>query len=95
MSTKMTHQHTPGPWNYDGPNAQTAHIIHVADGEIAEAFSEWISNKQAEANANLIAAAPDMLEALEYIEAMVNDGIGDQINLDKLEHVIAKARGQS
>ena len=56
---------TPGPWFYDGVSPTTgAHIIHVAEGEIAETFGDWSGPEAAEANARLIAAAPDLLAAL-------------------------------
>jgi hypothetical protein len=61
----QTAQHTPGPWYYDGISGTDAHIIHVCEGEIAEAFRDAVGAGPAEANARLIAAAPDLLAALE------------------------------
>lgn len=54
----------PGPWYYDGPSSMTgAHIVHVADCEIAQVFGE--TEAEAEANARLVASAPVLVEALE------------------------------
>lgn len=66
--------HTPGPWFYDGQNGCGAHVIHVREGEIAEAFGDTWSDdgQQAEANAHLIAAAPELLAALEYVASVLN-----------------------
>jgi hypothetical protein len=52
-------------WHYDGPNQQGARVIHVAEGEIAEVFSESFSEEEAEAHARLIVAAPRLLRALK------------------------------
>ncbi len=72
----METKHTPGPWNaaihfgrYDQP------IIIGNKSEIARLNS--FSNKQYKANAKLIAAAPEMLEALvAFIESQSCDGNG-------------------
>lgn len=104
-------KHTPGPWfipkygdideaeiNFTHPNGKTY--------TIAKAFSGLGGNdfKEQHANAHLIAAAPDLLEALEEIA----QGMG-AYNVDPLEHAnnvieeaksiaraaIAKAKGDS
>ncbi|MCK4624042.1 MAG: hypothetical protein KAV00_01940 [Phycisphaerae bacterium] len=86
--------HTPGPWaviaNAELPSRM--HIIHVAGGD------------EGEANAHLIAAAPDLLETLEWL--LANDLLGctcDSYHLycDTCCHVcqaraaIAKAKGDA
>ena len=66
---------TPGPWFYDGVSPTTgARIIHSATcSPIAETFGDWISGtdqevfETAEANARLIAAAPELLAALKLV----------------------------
>ena len=62
-------KHTPGPWHID-PAAEydaAEYDINAKDSDIA---SVWQDNKsddqEAEANANLIAAAPELLEALKF-----------------------------
>jgi len=63
-------KHTPGPWYFDeddravGPVANRSIgvcSIMLADGDAAR----YHFGEQSIANANLIAAAPDLLEALE------------------------------
>lgn len=93
-----TPQHTPGPWFYDGQNSCGAHVIHVAQGEIAEAFGDSWSDEgqQAEANAHLIAAAPEMLAALEEAYRILLEDEGYQPYNPKVKQIaaaIAKANG--
>ncbi len=77
MFRKPTPKHTPGPWkgNLDGPlneifQGTISHDSHH-DDEIAVTWGD--TAEEAEANANLIAVAPEMFEALssfvEYLEA--------------------------
>lgn len=65
----MNTQHTPGPWNvFCAANAAfTRHPLIVSDaGEVAKAT--WAgSEQQTNANARLIAAAPDLLAALQMV----------------------------
>lgn len=68
MTTKTLH--TPGPWRVVGPQA-----VKSPTGEVATVYparhSESIEEEDAgrEANARLIAAAPDLLAALRDIIA--------------------------
>lgn len=57
-------KHTPGPWKkYDSAFPQ---FFVTTDGkDICKVSSEDVSMLEAEANARLIAAAPDLIEALE------------------------------
>lgn len=49
-----------------------------------------------EANARLISAAPDLLEAAKYILQLVSNGCGlDPLDTAMLRDVIAKAEGRS
>lgn len=99
MSKKS--RHTPGPWYYDGPSLNTgAHIIHVAEGEIAEAFASWNSETEATANARLIAAAPELLDALESACDMLESVCDGQMRegyywsqAQELRKIITKAKG--
>lgn len=56
--------HTPGPWQYNGPTENGWFVKISPKREIAV---EGRSDVEADANARLIAAAPDLLEALENL----------------------------
>lgn len=69
-------KHTPGPWRVRND---------AKDWAIIGAEPSWVTavdkrNHSAEANAHLIAAAPDMLRALEAIRARI-DGDWDHPSL--------------
>jgi hypothetical protein len=64
-----TPTHTPGPWYPVTLDASPDHAWAI-DSELVEIarLSEWPDNQtEAEANARLIAAAPDLLAALESL----------------------------
>jgi hypothetical protein len=67
VDESMSSQHTPGPWAVHTPTnaAFTRHPPIMSDtGEIAKAT--WAgSERETDSNARLIAAAPDLLIALE------------------------------
>ena len=95
-----TSNHTPAPWACfnDHPNPDTAesltHIRAVAAGseprwmrkDIADIYG--CTNPEQLANANLIAAAPEMLELLEHLHnrATITEAI-------RIAAVIDKAKG--
>lgn len=63
-------KHTPGPWRISRTSGMEIFINHDQDqpnrvaGYFAEVRRFTSDNEQVEANARLIAAAPDLLEAL-------------------------------
>ena len=63
-------KHTPGPWTVK-LNRVERHPVYGPDGEpVARCLCPRPSTKEWDANARLIAAAPEMLEALElFMEA--------------------------
>lgn len=64
--------HTPGPWIADGP-AENIHILVEAHPHMRVCF--MASDGPTKANARLIAAAPDMLYAIEQlIDGAAYDG---------------------
>lgn len=105
MSQKQSH--TPGPWIAVQTNlVTTKRAWYSGDlGTLKHAFQATISlqegEEQAKANARLIAAAPDLLEAAERFLAVVTREMpseklaalngGDQML--KLTEAIAKAKG--
>ena len=85
--------HTPGPWEV--VNSE----IHSADEVIAEVYI-LDGFRADEANARLIAAAPDLLEAcLTVVNGYETDGMEGMGNRDEVFYkfckaAIAKAKGQ-
>jgi hypothetical protein len=66
----MKTKHTPGPWSWSKDMSDGKAGIYEGDGGrddvlIAEVTDEETGNGTAIANANLIAAAPELLEALK------------------------------
>lgn len=70
-------KHTPGPWRVEPVEDQEVLILTQEHGRIAECF--WIGDSQGPrldatlANARLIAAAPELLEALRYCVGRLQD----------------------
>ena len=94
--------HTPGPWRME--QSQKYHSIRVvgADNKPVASFgnqARWIGYTQMLANARLIAAAPELLEACEMALNTLN-GLAHFLNdveQDTIEYLllaIAKARGR-
>ncbi len=64
--TREESGHTPGPWHIGHARAHGECFITSATGKLTIANSVWgADNAEAEANARLIAAAPELLEALK------------------------------
>lgn len=90
-------KHTPGPWEAsevnedvdDGFFGNAVVIMHEDDEDYLPGHVT-ISSCQPKSDANLIAAAPDLLEALE---GMLDECNGDEI--DKARAAIKRARGES
>lgn len=89
--------YTPGPWFVDDSHVRTA--INAKDKHVAMVNLE-VPVEEHKGNVNLIAAAPDMLDALEScLSYMVNLARSFGRNTDELPSVlktkqaIAKAKG--
>ena len=68
----MTEQHTPGPWEVadDTPDIikhEPDGITHIASCDVACFSPGFIPIEEMDANARLIAAAPELLAALEHL----------------------------
>jgi len=83
-------KHTPGPWKNAGPsgNDAEAYVIEGPDRTIAwtcdtfdEDYDYSVVTEIDKANANLICAAPDLLEACEQVLSASEDG-GDMDDID-------------
>lgn len=62
-------KHTPGPWRTDGDANNFLYVVSAGDDRgkiIAEIEGPW-SLSENEANASLVAAAPEMNEAVQAV----------------------------
>ena len=102
----MSTQHTKGPWKVKaGSNAVLAgrkQICSHVNAASVLPVNIVEDRKIAEANARLIAAAPDLLEALQDLfdadmeHVLMGDGKDDQIEaIAKARAAIAKATGET
>lgn len=83
-------EHTPGPWKCDSSRVHTS--IETNEGlHIAMVSYGNVTMEKHLANARLIAAAPELLEALEYY---IDNG-DDHKAIDKARAAIAKAKGET
>lgn len=97
----MTNKHTQGGWVAKQANPSGNNKWLVCE---ARSYGEGICQLDNEANARLIAASPDMLNALETTQSEIisalNEGIDKHFSEDMLrrwlkgvEEVINKAKG--
>lgn len=73
----MTVQHTPGPWHWDGntlmpvnPDPSKSHVHTILDADGGYGFLGSANAKtlaELDADRALLAAAPDLLEALQQL----------------------------
>lgn len=66
-------KHTPGPWIFSGRDILSLHARAKASGPLV-AIVDDNDDRVTEADARLIAAAPDMLEAIENCLWVFGDG---------------------
>ena len=87
-------EHTAGPWKVDPSAAEqrgmggeriykvvTDRRNGTPNGLIADVSAWWVDTESAKANARLIAAAPELLEACEALEASPYLFEGDDLGL--------------
>jgi vacuolar-type H+-ATPase subunit C/Vma6 len=98
-------KHTPGPWKVEtgsrnlrikaSVGRQIASIVRHPGDNPEIPMREFIASDIDRANAHLIAAAPEMLEALESIEKELRDyGYKYTSGIDLVLKAIRKARGE-
>lgn len=92
-------KHSPGPWTCEGPGEP----VKDASGEVvALVYSEDHKSKRyywqcGMANRNLIASAPDLLEALEEVrnyQGGADNALEDEYVMARVDAALARARGE-
>ena len=92
-------QHTPGPWEING-QGWDVYVASTADPDTTICKVEVLSDGEGDTsvtirNANLIAAAPDLLAACELaFDEMMRNDFGTLTIVPKILVAIHKARGQ-
>ena len=87
--------HTLGPWTFGRAipvDDTVSRIVRAGDDHIAVVMDLDGAAQEAVNNARLIAAAPDMLEALQLIHA--NAGESPEWIRSRIDAVIARATGE-
>lgn len=91
-------KHTPGPWIATRCDDGTM-MVHTEGDIVAGIVAFGDRGALDEANARLIATAPDLLEALkaarEMLERYEHAATGETFNDLQINAAIAKAEGQS
>ena len=99
--------HTPGRWRLDGEefnsfgNLIRIYVAHEDGGRICECFANCLvkTDEALRANARLIAAAPELLEALRELQRLAGGPVGGvtqemkRAAMDAARAAIAKAVG--
>lgn len=88
----MKTKHTPGPWKITESQADGSPLVVSDEDDVCRVDD---INPCGEANANLIAAAPELLYALKaslsYLENIVEPNHTRNDLIDYLKHAITKA----
>lgn len=103
-------KHTPGPWRIDGSEVSCegmgALAVVSSDDLRPEGYfivaavvdistEVWPKAGSCEANARLIAAAPDLLNTCKFaLDSLERSGLGDSWTATILRETIAKAEGE-
>ena len=98
----MVAKHTPGPWSINRSKNGYPYQIYAANGTHVRSVTRWAALSvpalpEGEANAHLIAAAPDLLAACKEIATDRWPDLTLQEQADRLKRAnaaIRKAEGQ-
>jgi hypothetical protein len=96
----MTDKHTPGPWTVSVSGKENENCTVVADGIPVAIVNDDNGNfafkavSEIHANARLIAAAPDLLAALDVLLYPEKHLVNVATARERAQDAIAKARGE-
>ena len=87
---------TPGPWRYSEAHGDIISMANVKPDVICDAKEGRYNVLPSKHNAHLIAAAPDLVEALDQLRvwALDNHSVPTNIVAD-VEYALAKAYGEA
>lgn len=102
-------KHTPRPWKVESSTPDGARVVAIApvawcgaNSSFGVGTSQSISAKQARANAHLISAAPELLEALQVLMNLNDNhglnfqkqefGFGGEMYQDRIDRAWTRAR---
>lgn len=89
----MAAPHTPGPWSIAGSGYGLD--VRCAAGNIVGMTRRFGQNPaEVEANARLVAAAPDLLAALEYVMSAHGEQLTDALEAARAAIAAAKGAGR-
>ena len=89
----MSEKHTPGPWKIGTPPPNGEQTVGTDQG-LMVAVATTSAGVQTKANARLIAAAPDLLEALKGLMALSDHRVDLRDAAKDARAAIAKATGE-
>lgn len=91
-------KHTPGPWEASLNVCETRWLIYTQEQSLRHRgylASTAETNEDSEANAKLMAAAPDLLDALKELVTVAESHISCPCpEIDEARAAIAKAEGK-
>lgn len=88
-------KHTPGPWSYwNGICSPGGRVTQDETGTHIAIPTVYANAQLTDANARLIAAAPELLDALKSVLDMASSGKTNFGLLEYARSVIAKATGK-
>lgn len=90
---------TPGPWEFHGDDGEDNQIVVGDNGDVICVIGSYMTSIEEDfANGPLMAAAPELLEALKsarlVIDKLTTHGSTRTNCLQKIDFAIAKALGQ-
>ncbi len=89
-----TANHTPGPWTAEATRAGKVFEVYFGDAEAGDAGCGWatLAGDNQAANARLVAAAPELLDALQ--RCLRYGGLYPDL-AEEVRTLIAKATGEA